>query len=72
MKKSTERPIISALPPKEEKDWLFIRQSFLSSLEVDITNARLQLSFAKEWTVVYEERFKDLQALYRIKENYGK
>jgi hypothetical protein len=41
-------------------------------LQEDITNEKLQLSFCSPGSAEYEARTKNLQALYKIKENYGR
>jgi len=72
MKKSSERPVVSQLPDKNEKDWKHIKESFLSSLNEEITNEKLQMTFCKEWSAEYEYRLKTLQGLYLTKESYGR
>ena len=68
-----ERPLErDTRSPEQIKQGADIKHGFMVSLQEDITNAKVQLTFATEGTKEHEERLKDLQALFRIKENYGK
>ena len=68
-----EQPLEKDTRNREDiNKWLAIQQSFMAGLQEDITNEKLQLSFCEPWSPEYEYRTKNLQALYHVKETYGK
>lgn len=68
MKKET--PLI--VKTKEQIDlWKGIREDFLSGIQKDIVNAKLQLSFSVPDSAQYRYWSDELKSLYKQKENYG-